>query len=205
MNMQESTLLMKIALVIAQLLTFYNLLIWIKIILSWFSSLSNLNNSSVVQILNRIVDPYLNLFRNVKFLKTNNIDFTPLLAFALISVLQSLFSMFGATGTITLSLVLALIINTLWAYLISPFFVILIILLVVRLVLCYKRGPNSIALIRGLENIIGGFLNWIQKVFFFSKIVSDRTLLITSTAFSIFSYFVLKQLINYLIAYLLNA
>lgn len=205
MNIQESTLLMKIALVIAQLLTFYNLLIWIRIILSWFSSLSNLNNSSVVQLLNKIVDPYLNLFRNVNILKTNNIDFTPLLAFALISVLQSLFSMFGSTGTITLYVVLALILNTLWAYLISPFFVILIILLIIRLVLCYKRGPNSINLIRGLENIIGGFLNWIQKVFFFSKIISDRTLLITSTVFSIFSYIILKQLLNYLIAYLLNA
>jgi YggT family protein len=204
MYVQESTILMKVALVLAQVLTFYNLLIWIKIIMSWFSPFSNLNRSPVVQFLNKIVDPYLNLFRNAKALKTQTIDFTPLLAFALISILQSILNLYGTTGSITLNVVLALIISTLWSYLISPFFIILIALIGVRLFLCFKRGPNSITLIRSIERIIGGFLNWIQKVFFFSKIVSDRTLLIASTIFSIFSYIVVKQFITYLISYLVN-
>lgn len=204
MNIQESTVLMKAALVFAQIIAIYNLLIWIRIIFTWFTSFSPMTNNGFYNILKQIVDPYLNLFRNVNFLKTKSIDFTPLLAFALLSVVQSILRLYGATGEITLFLILALILNTLWSYLISPFLLILTILIIVRLVLCFKKGPNTISFIRGIENIIGGFLNWIQKIFFFSKIVSDRTLLITSTVFTILVYLLTRAVITGLISYLIS-
>lgn len=202
--MQESTILMKTALAIAQLLAFYNLLIWIRILISWFAPISQINQSSFFIILKKIVDPYLDLFRNVNLLKTQNIDFTPLLAFALLSVIQSILNLFGATGSISLSIVLALIINTLWSYLFSPFFLIFTTMIVIRLILCFKKGQNTIAFIRTIENVIGGYLNWVQKVFFFSKIVSDRLLLIVSTTVTIIFYFLTKTVITYIISYLLN-
>lgn len=202
--MQETTFVMNVALVIAQILAFYNLLIWIRILMSWFAQVSNMNQSSFFVILKKIVDPYLNLFRNVNLLKTNNMDFTPLLAFALLSVIQSILNLFGATGEISLNVVLALIINTLWSYLLSPFFLIFTTIIIIRLVLCFKKGSNTINLIRTLENIIGGYLNWIQKVFFFSKIVSDRLLLITSTIMTIIFYLLTRTVITYIIDYLLR-
>jgi YggT family protein len=204
MNVQESTYLMKAAIVMAQILAIYNLLLWVRIIFSWFSSFSNMRQNKLIQYIQLIVDPYLNLFKNIKFLKTNNMDFTPLLAFAVLSVVQSILNLFGATGELTLVLVIVLAINTLWSYLISPFFFILTIMLVIRLVLCFKKSANSINLIHGIENIIGGFMNWIQKVFFFSKVVSDRTLIIASLVFTILVYIVTRQAITYLLSYLLN-
>ncbi len=202
--MQESTIFMRLALGLAQVLAFYNLLLWVRIILSWFAPVSHLNQNSIFIILKKIVDPYLNLFRNVNLLKTKNIDFTPLLAFALLSVLQSILHLFGTTGQITFYIVLALILNTLWGYLISPFLVIITIIIVIRLILCFKKGPNTITLIRTLESIIGGFLSWIQKVFFSSKIVSDRKLLIVSTIFCILVYITTRTVVTYLISYLIN-
>jgi len=195
---------MKIALGIAQILAVYNLLIWIRILMSWFAPVSHISKSSFFIILKKIVDPYLNLFRNVNLLKTNNIDFTPLLAFALLSVIQSILNLFGATGELSLYVILALIINTLWSYIFSPFFLIFTTIIIIRLVLCFKKGSNTITLIRTLENIIGGYLNWIQKVFFLSKIVSDRLLLITSTIITVIFYLLTRTLISYIISYLLN-
>lgn len=204
MYIQEPTLLMKSALVFAQIIAFYNLLIWIRIIVSWLSPTTGLKQNSFFQMLGRIVDPYLALFKNVNFLKTSSLDFTPLLAFAVLSVFQSILSLFGSTGSITLYLILAVLINTLWSYIVSPFFIILIVLILVRLFLCFKKNANTINLIRGIEKIIGGYLNWIQKIFFFSKIVADRTLLIVSAIFSILSFIFIKQIITFIISYLIS-
>lgn len=202
--MQETTIFMQVSLVLAQILSFYNLLIWIRILLSWFGSMSHINQSAILIYLKKIVDPYLNLFRNVKILKTQNIDFTPLLAFALLSIIQSILTLFGTTGEISLYIIVALILNTLWSYLLSPFFFIFTAIIIIRLVLCYKRSPNTINFIRSLERIIGGYLNWVQKVFFFGKIISDRILLIVSTAVTILFYLLTRTIITYIITYLLS-
>jgi len=202
--MRETTIYMQPALILAQVVSIYNILIWIRILLTWIAPMSNISNSSFYNILKQIVDPFLNLFRNVKVLKTQRMDFTPLLAFAVLSIFQSILSLFGSTGELSLFIVLALIINTLWTYFISPLFIILIGLIVFRLILCYRKGPSTITMIRSIENILSGYLDWMQKIFFVGRIVSDRLLLIVSSIVTIFIYIITRTAIVYIVNTLVN-
>lgn len=197
--MRETTILMQTALILAQIISVYNILIWIRIILTWVAPMTNIQNSSFYNILKQVVDPFLNIFRNVNFLKSKRMDFTPLLAFAVLSIIQSILSLFGSTGEISLGIVLALIINTIWTYFISPLFIILIGLIIFRLVLCYRKGPNTITMIRSVENIISGYLDWMQKIFFVGRIVSDRLLLIVSTIITLLIYLLSRTAIIYIV------
>lgn len=182
-------LLRNIALFLSFAIGIYNILIWIRIIFTWFRAPGLNFESPMVHTLAKIVDPYLNLFKGFSFMKTKNIDFTPLLAFAFLSIAKSLLELFGTSGTLPLGISLALIVKTLYSYLISPFFLILIILLIIRLVLCYKRNPHTVAISRAIESIIGSLLNWVQKNIYGSKLIANRTLIITTLILTLVIFF----------------
>lgn len=192
------------ALFVAFLLGIYNILIWIRILLSWFHSPGASFNSPLVNTLSRVVDPYLNMFKNTNALRTKNLDFSPLLALAVLSIIQSLLQVFGQTGTLTINYTLALIVKTIYSYLISPLFFITILLLIVRLVLCYKRTPNAMAVSRMIESIIGKLLNWVQKNIFGSRLIANRTLITVTLVLTGILYFLVRLGVIKLMNYLLN-
>lgn len=61
----------------------YMLLIGIRILLSW----TGLQHPGIL-FLGRLVDPYLNLFRGLRFLRTRHLDLTPLAAIATLQLLN---------------------------------------------------------------------------------------------------------------------
>jgi YggT family protein len=190
--MNTSTEVLNLALILSFILGVYNLLIWIRIIMTWIKiPLQNQGpkrESGLEKFLARVVDPYLNLFKGISWLKAKTLDFSPLLAFAILSIAQSMLSVFGTTGSLSLGITLALIVQTFYAYIISPFFFIFIILLIVRLFFCFKRTPTTIAMSRGIESIIGGLLNFVQKTFFGSRGVANRTLIIATLVVTVILY-----------------
>jgi YggT family protein len=194
--MNAPTELLNLALFLSFALGIYNLLIWIRIMITWvqipLQKQGPRQESGLERFLKKVVDPYLNLFKGIGWLRTKKMDFSPLLAFALLSVLQSLLSIFGTTGSLSLGITLALIVQTFYAYIISPLFFILIILLIVRLFFCFKRTPTTIVMARGIESIIGGLLNYVQKLFFGSRGVANRTLIIASLVLTIILYILLR-------------
>jgi YggT family protein len=206
--MNAPTQLLDLALFLSFVLGIYNLLIWIRIIITWVQiprqNQGPRQESGLERFLARVVDPYLSLFKGVSWLRTKTIDFSPLLAFALLSIVQSMLSIFGTTGSLTLGRTLALIVQTFYAYIVSPFFFIFIILLVVRLFFCYKRTPTTIVMARGIETIIGGLLNFVQKTFFGSKGVANRTLVTATLVFTVILYFLFKYGFIYLASTLAN-
>lgn len=95
---QTPTVLMTIANLLASLLSLYSLLIWIRIILSW---LKTGTENPLAYYLGKIVDPYLSWFKGIRSLVRPRFDLTPLVALAVLSVIQSLLRLFGSYGTIT--------------------------------------------------------------------------------------------------------
>lgn len=184
------------------ILSIYSLLIWIRIILTWVKiprqNQRPINEGGFQRFLSRIIDPYLNLFKGVRWLRTKTIDFSPLLAFAVLSIIQSLLSIFAKTGTLSLGRTLALIVQTFYAYLIAPFFFIFILLLIVRLFFCFKRTPTTIIMARKIESIIGSLLNYVQKTFFGSRGVANRTLVIATLIFTVILFLLFKYGFIYL-------
>ncbi|MGE4452888.1 MAG: YggT family protein [Sphaerochaeta sp.] len=187
-SIQGGNILMTIASIAASLLSFYSLLIWLRIILTWIRVPGQMQENPLAYYLGKIVDPYLSWFRGISSLRRSHIDLTPLIALAVLSVVQSMLRFYGAYGTITVGMVAALILQTLWSYLISPVFWFLIILLGFRLFFCYKRSAKTITYITMLDSLIGGVLNWIQRLFYPKKTINDRQLVTTGLLFFIVLY-----------------
>ncbi len=175
--------LMSIASIVATLLSFYSLLIWLRIILTWIRVPGQTQENPLAYYIGKVVDPYLSWFRGgISSLKRSHIDLTPpLVALAVLSVVQSMLRFYGgAYGTITIGMVVALILQTLWSYLLSPVFWFLIILLGFRLFFCYKRSAKTISYITMLDSLIGGVLNWVQRIFYPKRTINDRQLVTTA-------------------------
>ncbi len=193
--------LMSIASIVASLLSFYSLLIWLRIILTWLRVPGQTQENPLAYYIGKVVDPYLSWFRGISSLKRSHIDLTPLVALAVLSVVQSMLRFYGASGTITVGMVVALIFQTLWSYLVSPVFWFLIILLGFRLFFCYKRSAKTISYITMLDSLIGGILNWVQRFFYSKRTINDRQLVTTGLVFFIVLYiaasFVLRFLVNF--------
>lgn len=199
--MYTPTVLQNLAGILVSILRVYSILIWVRIIFSWIKipNQQYRQEGPIMNFIGKIVDPFLHLFSGVKFLRSKSLDFSPLLAFALLSIVTSLLQIYAIQGYLTLAITLALIIQTIYSYIISPFFFIFIILIVVRLFFCYKRTPTTIVMARGIESIIGGLLNWVQKVFFGSRGVANRTLIVATLIFTVLLYILFKIGFNYII------
>ena len=199
-----SNVFMTIASILASLLSFYSLLIWLRIVLTWIKVPGQMQENPLAHYLGKIVDPYLSWFKGITSLRRSRFDLTPLVALAALSVVQSMLRLYGSYGKLTVGMVFALVIQTLWSYLVSPIFWFVIILLGIRLVFCYRRSPQSIGYITMLDSMIGGVLNWVQNLFYPKKAINDRQLVITSLIFFIALYVVTSLVLRFLIGFFAN-
>lgn len=196
--------LMGIASFLAAIISLYSLLIWVRIVLTWIRLPGQGGENSLTHYLGKVVDPYLNWFKGISSLKRSNIDLTPLIALAVLSVVQSILRLFGSYGKITVGMVFALMLNTLWSFLLSPILWFVMALLGVRLYFCYKKGPNTIAYIKMIDSLIGGVLNWVQRLLYKDKAINDRQLVLTSLIFFGVVYLGSSALIRLLVAFFAN-
>ncbi len=196
--------LMSIAAFLAALISLYSLLIWVRIVLTWIRIPGQSGGNPLSHFLGKIVDPYLNWFKGISTLRRSNIDLTPLIALAVLSVVQSILRLFGSYGKITVGMVFALILNTLWSFLLSPILWFVMALLGVRLYFCYKRGPNTIAYIKMVDSLVDGVLNWVQRLFYKDKTINDRQLVLTSLIFFVVVYLGSSALIRVLVSVFAN-
>ena len=98
--------------VLAAVTGIYSILIFIRIVLSWFSLSAA---GKPVEILKSITDPYLDFWRRFTSLRIGNLDFSVVIAIVVLSFLQSVFRMLSETGIITLGSLLSIIIVSLWS------------------------------------------------------------------------------------------
>ena len=159
---QTTTVLMTLANFLAGLLSLYSLLIWIRIILSWLKTGAE---NPVAYYLGR---SSIHTLRGsgIRSLVRPRFDLTPLVALAVLSVIQSLLRLFGSYGTITVMMVIALLLQTLYSFIVHPILLFFFILLVVRLFFCYKRSIHSITYIAMFDSLVGGFLDWTHRTFY---------------------------------------
>jgi YggT family protein len=188
---------------LALLLSVYNILIIIRIVLQWlsFSSYSSFR-SDIENLLATIVDPYLNLFKGLKFLRRGKVDFTPIAALTVVSIAQRVFQAFAYTRKFTFGYFLANLVQALWSSIGSLILGIIIILLAIRLFLSYRRSPSSIAYISILDSFLRTPLDYLHKVIFRGKEVSDRTLMYSALGASIAFYIICSVLVSFLISFL---
>jgi YggT family protein len=149
------------------LVSIYMLIIFIRIILTWFSGM---DQGRFPEILARITDPYLNWFRRFPALRMGYLDLSPIVALGVLSLVNRVLNTLAAYGTISIGIILALILQAVWGA-VSFFLGFLIIVLILRLIAhLLKLGANSFWSI--IESISQPVIFRINRFIFKSRIVS---------------------------------
>ena len=181
-----------LAALLSRLISLYSFFIWIRIILSWFNPYPR--PYSFTWYFSRMVDPYLGIFRSRKFV-IGYFDLSPLLAVAVLSVVQSVLQLFAAFGTLRLSWIVAVFLQAFWSYGLSLFFWIAIIMMIFRTISAFSRGGTF----SRMYNVMDPLVRKVQSLFFPRRLVKDTTLCVLTLAILIVLYFVCRYLVSMLI------
>ena len=126
--------------ILSFLVNIYIMIIFIRIILTWFSWTGN---SSLQSTLAVITDPYLNLFRRFKFLRLGFLDLSPIFALGVLSLLSRILGAIMRYGRISIGIILALLLQAAWGAF-SFILGFIIIILILRLIACFSnQSPNN--------------------------------------------------------------
>jgi YggT family protein len=169
------------------LVTIYMLIIFVRIILTWFQGM---DQGGFQEILAKVTDPYLNWFRRFPALKIGYMDLSPIVALGVLSLFNRVLNTLAAYGTISIGIILALILQAVWGA-ISFFLGFLIIILILRLIAhLAKLSGNSFWYI--IERISQPVLYRINRFIFNNRIVNFTTGIIVSLAVLVAAYLVLS-------------
>jgi len=179
--------------VISAVLSVYMILIIIRIFLTWFRGNTN---SRAVQLLVSIVDPYLDIFRKITWLRAGTFDFSPIVAMMIIGLFVQMTSSIAQTGRFTALMLLTYIIYALWSFL-SFILDILVIMMVVRFISTFiTKRSHQIWFI--IDNILNRVMSKILGVFTSKPVPFKQALLICGLLL-----FVIRMVLYYGIAYLM--
>ncbi len=187
---------------ISGLLGLYSTLIIIRVLLSWILMGRSVYDNKITAFIAKLTDPYMNIFRSVKALKTNRIDFSPILALIPLNVLQSVFTILASYGIITIPVVAALIIQSLWNYLFKFIFKFWLILMGVRIAVNLFNSPTASNVFNFIDPMINTPVCWVWNIFYKNKQPDDKKLVITAFIFYLILYFIMNRGLGFLITYL---
>jgi len=119
--------IMSLIRLMAGIVSIYMILIFIRILLTWFRGV---DFGKPYVFLCSICDPYLNWFRRFRIFRNSSIDFSPLIALAVLSVVHSILLSWGMTGRISIAGILVMLLNALWTVLswVLGFFIVILFL-----------------------------------------------------------------------------
>lgn len=115
------------------------IVIIVRIMLTWFGGGSF---GRPMEVLSRITDPYLNLFRRSGRTQFSGIDFSPVIAILVLSIVGSSLNTIAAFGHITVGIILAIALSAV-AQAAGFFLVLLLILAAVRLIGLFANANTA--------------------------------------------------------------
>jgi YggT family protein len=156
---------------LAFLVGLYSLLIIIRMILTWFG---NAQYGKPMEFLARITDPYLDWWRRKLNLRAGILDLSPLVAIAVLSIVQTICSTIARYGKISLGVVLAVCIYALWSavsFILGFCFVVLLL----RLIAYFFNSNMYSPFWRVIDSISKPLLYRINRIVFGNRIVKFLT------------------------------
>jgi len=154
--------------VLAGIISVYMILIFIRILLTWFPGV-DLGKPYV--FLCSVCDPYLNWFRRFRLFPNGPIDFSPLLALALLSLLHSVFVSWVRMGRFSVAIILILLLDALWS-IVSWVLGFFIVILILRMIAFLGNSNIYSPFWRFIDFIAQPVMYRISRIFFPNRIVS---------------------------------
>ena len=121
-------------------LIIYAILCIIAIFITW---IPGAKFTKFGKFITSITEPYLRLFSKITWLRFGNIDFSPIIALALLSLLSSILGSITTSGRLYFGGILALILNMVWSVISSLITIILLLVLIRWIVLLANKGQVS--------------------------------------------------------------
>jgi YggT family protein len=156
---------------LAFLVGLYSLLIIIRIILTWFG---NADYGKPMEFLARITDPYLDWWRKKLNLRAGLMDLSPLVAIAVLSIVQTICSTIAKYGKISLGIILAVCVSALWSavsFILGFCFVVLLL----RLIAYFLNSNMYSTFWSVIDSISRPLLYRINRIIFGNRIVKCLT------------------------------
>lgn len=188
--------------IISAFLSLYSLLCLLRIIITW---IPNYSYSKPADILAQICDPYMNLFRGIKWLRFGSFDFSPALALCILGAGSQLFSSLANGGYINLQMILAMILGIFFSILSSLIFF-LIILFAIRLILIMINRDSyntSGFMANQIDSSISPIVYRIARTFAMGRRITYKAALIISIIALLFLQFVLRILLAFILSIIL--
>jgi YggT family protein len=152
--------------ILASITGIYSLIIFIRIIFSWFG---NMVSGKPVAIINKITDPYLDWWRQKLPLKIGNFDFSVIPAILFLSFIQNIFSILSKAERITLGFLLAQVLLLIWN-IISIIIGFFIIVIIIRLIGYFINSNIYSPFWSIIDSITQPVLYKTNRIFFGNKI-----------------------------------
>lgn len=188
--------------IISAFLSLYSLLCLFRIIITW---IPNYSYSKPADILAQICDPYMNLFRGIKWLRFGSFDFSPALALCILGAGSQLFSSLANGGYINLQMILAMILGMFFSILSSLIFF-LIILFAIRLILIMINRDSyntSGFMANQIDSSISPIVYRIARTFAMGRRITYKAALIISIIALLFLQFALRILLAFILSIIL--
>lgn len=187
----------------ATILTIYSFLCFFRIILTWIPEMSY---SKAAQFLANICDPYMNIFRRIRWLRMGSFDFSPALGLCLLGAASSLCRMLSNGGTVSIGMILAMAVQVIFS-IISSLIVFIIIVFAVRLIVILMNGNNynsSGFMLNQLDSSISPLVYRIARTFTIGKTLTYKSALIIAIISLVVVNFVLNIASGLIIGVLAN-
>lgn len=188
--------------IISAFLSLYSLLCLFRIIITW---IPNYSYSKPADILAQICDPYMNLFRGIKWLRFGSFDFSPALALCILGAGSQLFSSLANGGYINLQMILAMILGIFFS-IPSSFIFFLIILFAIRLILIMINRDSyntSGFMANQIDSSISPIVYRIARTFAMGRRITYKAALIISIIALLFLQFALRILLSFILSIIL--
>lgn len=188
--------------IISAFLSLYSLLCLLRIIITW---IPNYSYSKPADILAQICDPYMNLFRGIKWIRFGSFDFSPALALCILGAGSQLFSSLANGGYINLQMILAMILGIFFSILSSLIFF-LIILFAIRLILIMINRDSyntSGFMANQIDSSISPIVYRIARTFAMGRRITYKAALIISIIALLFLQFALRILLAFILSIIL--
>ena len=182
---------------LSAMISIYMLLLIIRIVMTWFSTqYANDPRNFLV----KICDPYLNYFRRFN-LRLGNIDFSPILAITVLVILSNILNQIGAHGQVTVGIILAVVISSVW-YAFSSLLTFFIIFIIIRLIMLLVSTNTFSPFASSLDSILIPIASKAAGLFVKNKATGYQTNLMILGAFLIAVKLIGSLAMKYVISYL---
>jgi YggT family protein len=153
---------------LATLAGIYSILLFIRIIISWFGSF---DQNKPVEIISRITDPYLGWWRKHLPIRIGVLDFSVVAAIVFLAVIQRILISIASSHGITLGSILAIVLLSVWG-IVSFVLGFCLVIIILRLIAYMTNRDIYTPFWQVVDSISQPVLYRLNRIIFGSRIVN---------------------------------